>query len=102
MKKEMVFPVPAAHFPASFDLCLVSYLMSGFGGDCAGGGAKEEPFGGAGRAAPDAAAFGDADGVVALLGEGGGLGFFVGKIALGGGQLGLAGLAVEGEVVEWF
>jgi len=74
--------------------------LAGLGDDGAGGGAEEEPFGGAGDAAPGAAAFGDAEGIVALFGERGGLGFFVGEVVLGDGELGLAGLAVEGEVVE--
>lgn len=51
---------------------------------------------------PGAAAFGETDGVVALFGERGGLGFFVGEIVLGDGELRLTGLAVEGEVVERF
>jgi len=73
--------------------------LAGSGYDGAGGGTEEEPFGGAGDASPGAAAFGDADGVVALFGERGGFGFFVDEVALGGGELGLAGLAVEGEIV---
>ena len=48
----------------------------------------------------DASPFGGADGCVALVGEDGGLGAFVGQVGLGGGQFGLAGSAVEGEVVE--
>jgi hypothetical protein len=75
---------------------------SGFGSKGAGGGADEEPFGGAADAAPGGAAFGDAQGVVAFFGEGGGLFLFVGEIALSGGEFGLAGFAVDGEIVEWF
>ena len=59
-----------------------------------------EPFGGAGDAAEDAVALGDAQGVVAFLGEGCGFPLFVGEVALCGGEFGLAGLAVEAEVVE--
>ena len=73
--------------------------MGGFGGDGASAGAEEEPLGGAADASEDAAAAGDLQGLVAFLGKGGGLGFFVGKVALGGGELGLAGFAVEDEVV---
>jgi hypothetical protein len=51
--------------------------LAGSGYDGAGGCAEEEPFGGAVDASPSAAAFGDADGVVALFREGGGFGFFV-------------------------
>jgi hypothetical protein len=58
--------------------------LAGSGYDGAGGCAEEEPFGGAGDASPGAAAFGDADGVIALFGERGGLGFLVDKVALGG------------------
>lgn len=68
----------------------------------AGGGADEKPFGGAGNAAPGAAAFGDAQGVVTLFGEHDGFLTLVGEIVLGGGEFGLASLAVEGEVVERF
>jgi len=49
---------------------------------------------------PGGAAFGEADGVVAFLGERGGLGFFVGEVVLRDGEPGLAGLAIEGEVVQ--
>ena len=59
--------------------------MSGFGGDGAGGGANEEPLGGAANAAEGAAAAGDLERVVALLGKRGRLGFFVGEIGLRGG-----------------
>ncbi len=60
-------------------------LVGGFGGDGAGGGADDEPFGGAGDAAKGAAAACDLKGVVPLLGERGGLGFFIGEIGLRGG-----------------
>jgi hypothetical protein len=53
-------------------------------------------------AAQDAAAAGDAQGVVAFTGEGGGLLAFVGEVGLGSGELRLAGFAVDGEVVERF
>ena len=76
--------------------------LAGSGYDGAGGGTEEEPFGGAGDAAPGAAALGDAQGVIALFGERGGLLAFVRKVALGGREPRLAGLAVEGEVVERF
>lgn len=78
----------------------VDELVRGFGGEGAGSGADEEPFGGAADAAPGGAAFGNAHGIVAFFGEGGGLFLFVGEIALDGGELGLAGFAVDGEVVE--
>ena len=74
--------------------------LAGSGHDGAGGGTEEEPFGGAGDASPGAASFGDADGVLALFGERGGLLAFVREVALGDRETRLAGLAVEGEVVE--
>ena len=75
--------------------------MGGFGGDGAGGGADGEPFGGAGDAAPERCRrVAILQCVVSFFGEGGGFYFFVGKVALGGGEFGLAGLAVEGEIVE--
>jgi hypothetical protein len=67
-------------------------LVGGFGG-----GADDEPLGGAGHAPEDATATGDAQSVVALAGESDGFLPFVG---LGGGELGLAGFAVDGEVVQ--
>jgi hypothetical protein len=73
---------------------------SGHGG--AGRGSEEEPFGGACHAAPGAAAFGDAHGVVALFGERGGFGFLVGEVVLCRREFGLASLAVKREVVEGF
>src|SRR5205823_6718777 len=76
--------------------------LAGSGHDGAGGGTEEEPFGGAGDASPGAASFGDADGVVALFGERGGLLAFVCEVTLGDREPRLAGLAVEGEVVERF
>ena len=75
-------------------------LFNGAGGQGAGGGADEEPLGGSGEALEGAATFGDADGSVAFAGQGGCLCFFVGQVGLGGGQFGLAGFAVQGEVVE--
>jgi|SRR5690242_14129566 len=59
--------------------------LAGFGYDGAAGGT--------GDGSPDAATFGDTDGGVALFGKRGGFGFFVGEITLGGGELGLSGLA---------
>ncbi len=73
--------------------------LAGSGYDGAGGCAEEKPFGGAGDASPGAAAFGDADGVIALFCEGGGFRFFVEEVALGSSEFGLTGLAVECEVV---
>src|SRR5260370_21031890 len=75
-------------------------LMAGLGGDSAEGGADGQPLGGSGHAAEDASTFGGADGFVALAGKDGGLGTLVGEVALGGGQLGLAGFAIQGEIVE--
>lgn len=60
-------------------------LVTGFGGDGSGGGAYGEPFGGADDSAQGASPFSGADGGIALFGEGGGLGLFVGQVALGGG-----------------
>ena len=73
---------------------------SGLGGNSAGGGADEEPFGGAADASPSGATFGDAHGVVAFVGKCGGLFALVGEVVLRGSELGLAGFAVDGEVVE--
>ena len=56
-----------------------------FGGDGSGGGTYSEPFGGASDSAQGTSPFGGADGGIALFGEGGGLGLFVGQVALGGG-----------------
>ncbi len=75
-------------------------LMAGLGGDSAEGGADGQPLGGSGHAAEDASPFGGADGFVALAGKDSGFGALVGEVALGGGQLGLAGFAVQGEIVE--
>src|SRR2546425_3614504 len=75
-------------------------MLTCSGYDSAGGGADEEPFGGAADTAPGAAAAGDLYGLVALKGEGCGLFLLVGQVAHGGGQFGLTGFAVEGEVVE--
>src|SRR5713226_10636982 len=74
--------------------------MCGLAGYCAGGGADEKPFGGAGDASPGAAASSDAQGVVAFARESGGFLALVGEIALGGDEFCLAGFAVDGEVVE--
>src|SRR5207245_6800196 len=75
-------------------------MLTCSGYDGASGGADEEPFGGAADTAPGAAAAGDLYGLVALKGEGCGLFLLVGQVAHGGGQFGLTGFAVEGEVVE--
>jgi len=74
--------------------------MSGFGGNGAGCGADEEPFCGAADAAPGGAASGDAQRVIAFVGERGGFLAFIGEVVLGRGELGLAGFAVDGEVVK--
>src|SRR5260370_8913227 len=75
--------------------------VRGFGGHCASGGADKEPLGGAANAAPGAAAASDAQSVVAFVGERDGFVAFVGEVALGGGELRLAGFAIDGEIVEW-
>ncbi len=74
--------------------------MGGLGGDTSGSGADEEPLGSAADAAPGVAAAGDAQCVVAFASERGGFLPFVGEVALGCAELGLAGLAVDGKVVE--
>src|SRR5258708_14472380 len=74
--------------------------MGSLGGDCAGGGADEEPLGGAADPAPRAAAAGDAHSVVTFASERGGFLAFVGEVAVGCGELALAGLAVDGKAVE--
>src|SRR5713226_8674588 len=76
--------------------------MGGLGGDGSGSGPDEEPLGGAANAAPSAAAAGDAHRVVAFASERGGFLAFVGEVALGCSELGLAGLAGDGEVIERF
>jgi hypothetical protein len=53
----------------------------------------EEPLGRAAHAAPHVTTSGELQSLVTFLGQGGGLRFFVGEVALGGSQLGLAGLA---------
>src|SRR5882762_9983089 len=77
-----------------------SVSMSGFGRNGAGCGADEEPFCGAGDAAPGGAAAGDAQRVVAFVGERGGFLAFIGEVVLGRGELCLASFAVDGEVVK--
>src|SRR5260370_31066675 len=77
-----------------------SFLVSGFGGNGAGGGADEEPFGGTADAAPGAAASRDAQSVVAFVGECGAFLSFIGEVALGGGELRLAPFATSGEVLK--
>jgi hypothetical protein len=80
----------------------VTVSVSSFDGNGADGGANDKPFGGAGDAAPGATAFGDAHGVIALLCERGGFLALVGEVVLRGEEFGLAGFAVEREVVERF
>src|SRR5260370_38540530 len=58
----------------------------------------EEPLGGAANAAPRAAAAGDAHRVIAFASERSGFLAFVGEVALGCAELGLAGLTVDGKV----
>src|SRR5260370_36497668 len=74
--------------------------MGSLGGDCAGGGADEEPLGGAADPAPRAAAAGDAQCIVAFTRECGSFLAFIGEAALGRGEFGLAGFALAGEVVK--
>src|SRR5260370_22136901 len=74
--------------------------VRGFGGHWASGGADKEPLGGTANAAPGATAASDAQSVVAFVGERDGFLALVGEVALGGGELRLAGLAVEGEIVK--
>ena len=56
-------------------------LVSGFGGNCAGSGADEEPRGSAADAAPGVAAAGDAHRVVAFVSERGAFLAFIGELA---------------------
>jgi hypothetical protein len=77
-----------------------SVSMSGFGGNGAGCRADEEPLGGAANTAPYAAASSDAQSVVAFARKSGGFVAFISEVALGRCELGLAGFAVNGEVVE--
>ncbi len=56
-----------------------------FGGDGAGGGSYGQPFRVASDAAEEAASFSGTDGCVALTGQDGGLGAFVGQVGFGGG-----------------
>src|SRR5260370_1024629 len=74
--------------------------MGGLGSDSAGCGADEEPFGGAADAAPHAAAASNAQCVVAFARKSGGFVAFISEVALGCSEFGLAGFAVDGEVVE--
>ena len=74
--------------------------MGSLGGDYAGCGTQNEPLGGAGDSAQGTSPFGSADRGIALLGQHGRLGLFVIQVALGSSELGLAGSAIEGEVVE--
>src|SRR5258708_1211744 len=74
--------------------------MGGLGGNCASSGADEEPLGGAANAAPRAAAASDAQCLFAFARTPAVFLAFVGEVALGCAELGLAGLAVDGKVVE--
>jgi len=75
-------------------------FVRGFGGNCADSGANEEPLGGADDAAPGAAAAGDAHCDVAFASERGGFLAFADEVAWRCSELGLAGLAVDGKVLE--
>ena len=77
-------------------------LAGGFGGQGACGGADGEPLGGPCDTAEEASAFGGMKSGVAFAGECDGFGLFIGEIGLRGGEPGLAGFAVEREVVERF
>ncbi len=74
--------------------------MGGLGGDGAGGGADEEPLGSAADAAPHAAAASNAQCVVAFARKSDGFVAFISEVALGCSEFGLAGFAVDSEVVE--
>ncbi len=71
-----------------------------FGEERACGSSDGKPFGGAGNAAEKTAAIRCFQSGVALAGERGGLGLFVGEIGLRGGEPSLASFAVESEIVE--
>src|SRR5579883_255749 len=81
---------------------LAGRSVGGFGGEGACGGSDDEPLGGAGDAAQETATFGGLQGGVAFASQGCGLQFLIGQVGLRGGEPGLASLAIEGEVVEWF
>jgi len=72
----------------------------GFGSDGAGDGSDDEPFHGASEVLAQGTSTGELQGGVPFPAEGLGLGLFVGQVGGGGGETGLAGLAVDGEVVE--
>jgi hypothetical protein len=72
---------------------------SGLCGNGACSSTNEKPFGSAPDAAPGGASLRDA-GVVAFVRERGGFFALVGEVALCGGELCLAGFAVDGEIVE--
>ena len=76
------------------------FSVGGFGGDGAGGGANGKPFGGSGDAAQGTPSPGHAQGVVAFPRKGCGFSLFIGQVRPGGGQFGLAGFAIQREVVE--
>lgn len=70
-------------------------------GGCSYGCADGEPLGGLAQAGPEAAAVGGFCGGVAFGGECGDFGAFVGEIALGGRELGLADVAILQVVIDW-
>src|SRR5260370_30991224 len=74
--------------------------MGGLGSQSAGCGADEEPLGGAADAGPGAAGASDTQSIVAFARKSGGFVAFISEVALGCSELGLAGFAVNGEVVE--
>jgi len=74
--------------------------VGGFCGKSAGGGAEDEPLGGAANATPSTAASRNMDRSVAFSRERDGFRVFVSEVVLHNGEPGLAGFAVDGEVVE--
>lgn len=76
------------------------FLVDGFGGNGTRRGAEGEPFGGAQNSMQGTSPFGRGHGGVTLLGQGVVFGLLVVEVALDSGELGLAGFAVHGEVIE--
>jgi hypothetical protein len=74
--------------------------MRGFGSDSAGGSADREPLSCPAYAAPNIPATRHAQSVVSFLREGGGLGSFVGEVALGRSEFRLACFALQRKIVE--
>src|SRR6267154_4996572 len=70
------------------------------GGDGAGDGSDDEPLHGAAESLAKGTSAGEVQCGVPFPAEGLGFGLFVGEVGGGGGQAGLAGLAIHGEVVE--